>query len=258
MLGLFKIGLIFMALTDAGLTVAGTAGPSVNLPPVIISTPNPFFIENVADTYDMSQNFTDDGQSTVITSLTNILPNGLSYDGNTHILNYDGIAAPSVSQHQLQVDDQVNSVVISSTFNISIVTGAAWGYGVATDGIIITGGRGLDPIYVKNLDGSGADSLLAAYDGSFGGPILFETGGVISQSSRMRNRNVGNQTIWGNTAPGGVNVHYTGTPNFALLELWKANVIWKHVRFRADGGGAYDGVQAAWNGTTKATIISSK
>ncbi len=125
MLGLFKIGLIFMALTDAGLTVAGTVGGQVNLPPVIVSTPNPIFIEGIANTYDMSQNFTDDDQSTVITSLTNILPNGLSYDGNTHILDYDGIGISSVSQHQLNVDDQVNDAVISSSFDIGIVLSSA-------------------------------------------------------------------------------------------------------------------------------------
>ena len=123
-----------MALTDAGLTVAGTAGPPVNLPPVIISTPNPFFIENVADTYDMSQNFTDDGLSTVLTNLLVILPNGLSYNGNTHILTYDGIGSPSVSQHQLQVDDQVNAVVTSSIFNIEIQVSAQATIFVQDDG----------------------------------------------------------------------------------------------------------------------------
>ena len=121
MLGLFKIGLIFMALTDAGLTIAGTVGGQVNLPPVIISTPDPSFVEGTANTYDMSQDFIDDGQSTVITSLLVILPNGLSYDGNTHILTYDGIGSASVSQHQLQVDDQVNSVVTSSSFDLTII-----------------------------------------------------------------------------------------------------------------------------------------
>ena len=120
MLGLFKIGLVFMVLTDAGLTLAGTVGGQANLPPVIVSTPNPLFIEGTADTYDMTQDFTDDGVSTVITSLTNILPNGLSYNGNTHILDYDGIGIPSVSQHQLEVDDQVNDIVTSASFDIEI------------------------------------------------------------------------------------------------------------------------------------------
>ena len=136
MLGLFKIGLIFMALTDAGLTIAGTVGGQVNLPPVIISTPNPSFIEGTADTYDMSQNFTDDGVSVVITNLINILPNGLSYNGNTHILTYDGIGIPSISQHQLQVDDQVNPIVTSNIFNIDIQVASAiiqWIPNVAND-----------------------------------------------------------------------------------------------------------------------------
>lgn len=120
MLGLFKIGIVLMALTDAGLTIAGTAGGAVNNPPVIDSTPDPIFTQGVASTYDMSQDFTDDGQSVVITSLVNILPNGLSYNGDTHILSYDGIALSSVSQHQLQVDDQVNPVVTSFSFDITI------------------------------------------------------------------------------------------------------------------------------------------
>jgi len=109
-----------VALTDAGLTIAGTTEQPVNMPPVIVSTPNPLFTEFVPGTYDMSQDFTDDGLSTVLTNLTNVLPNGLSYDSATHILTYDGIGLNSVSQHQLQVDDQVNPVVTSNSFNIDI------------------------------------------------------------------------------------------------------------------------------------------
>lgn len=90
--------------------------PSTDTSHVIDSTPTPLFIGGFAATYDMSQHFT----STVISSLTNILPNGLSYDGTTHILTYDGIGGFSVSQHQLQLDDQVNPVVTSVLFNIDI------------------------------------------------------------------------------------------------------------------------------------------
>lgn len=108
-------------LTSQGITLAQTF-ISVNAPPVIDMTPAPSFVQGTANTYDMSQNFTDDGQSTVLTSLTNILPNGLAYNGTTHILSYDGIGIQSVSQHQLQVNDQVNSIVTSAVFNISIET----------------------------------------------------------------------------------------------------------------------------------------
>ncbi len=112
-----------VVLTTAGITLArDLAAPPPNLPPTINSTPAPFFSEGTADTYDTSQDFTDDGQSTVVTSLTTILPNGLSYNGNTHILSYDGIGIPSVSTHTLKVDDQVNPVVESSSFNITIDT----------------------------------------------------------------------------------------------------------------------------------------
>ena len=38
----------------------------------------------------------------------------------------------------------------------------AWGYAVDPDGTVITGGRGLDPIYVTNLNRTGAGSLSAA------------------------------------------------------------------------------------------------
>ena len=110
-----------MALTDAGLTIAGTTEQPANLPPIITFAPNPSFVEGVADTYDTQVNWTDDGLSAVITSLTNILPNGLSYNGITHILTYDGIGSQSVSQHQLNVDDQVNPVVTSDFFNIEII-----------------------------------------------------------------------------------------------------------------------------------------
>ena len=138
-----------MALTDAGLTVAGTAGPPTNTPPVIDSAPNPLFTEETAATYDMSQHFTDDGQSTVTTSLTNILPNGFSYDGATHILTYDGIGAASVSQHQLVVDDGVNDPVSSAPFDLTIQeipesTPATQWLGIPDPSILM----GYDPISV--------------------------------------------------------------------------------------------------------------
>ena len=208
-----------MALTDAGLTVAGTVGGQVNLPPTIDSTPNPVFVEGTADTYDMSQNFTDDGQSTVITSLTNILPNGLSYNGNTHILTYDGIGIPSVSQHQLQVDDQVNSVVTSSSYNIAITSVpvsiiGAYGYGVGRDGTTVMGGRSFPPIFVNNVNRSGFASLSEAMEANTGAHIIFETAGVINNigfGRIHRIRNAGNKTIWGNAAPVTPHLHGGGS-----------------------------------------------
>ncbi|KKL95693.1 hypothetical protein LCGC14_1852040 [marine sediment metagenome] len=207
-----------MALTDAGLTIAGTVGGQVNLPPVIISTPNPVFIEGIADTYDMSQNFTDDGQSTVITSLTNILPNGESYNGNTHILTYDGIGIPSVSQHQLQVDDQVNPVVTSAIFNIEIreITSieSPYGYGVSGDSSVVIGGRGFSPVFVKNQNRVGADSLSEKMGLATGAHIMFESAGIIDSFAGGRVfkiRNAGNKTIWGNAAPQTPHLHGGGS-----------------------------------------------
>jgi len=115
---------VTVALTDAGLTIAGTKEGTTNQPPVIVTTPNPSFNEGQAGTYATTQNWTDDGQSTVTTSLTNALPNGLSYNGTTHILAYDGIGAATTSQHVLQVDDGVNAVVSSVSFNLIVVEDA--------------------------------------------------------------------------------------------------------------------------------------
>ncbi len=183
MLGLFKIGLVFMALTDAGLTIAGTVGGQANLPPVIISTPNPLFTEGVSATYNMSQDFTDDGQSTVITSLINILPNGLSYNGNTHILTYDGIGPPSVSQHQLQVDDQVNPVVTSNVFNIDILSlseSDTPDYIDPVAGVTLLGGRttvnATPASFAADLAAAGAGTTINLGAGTYGGAVTIDKG----------------------------------------------------------------------------------
>lgn len=114
-----------VSLTTAGWTVAGTsAGGQVDLPPVIVGTPSPSFTQGTADTYDMTPFFTDDGLSTVTSQLINTLPNGLNYNGNTHILTYDGVGPQSVSSHGLQVTDAVGSVT-SSPFDINITNVSA-------------------------------------------------------------------------------------------------------------------------------------
>jgi len=106
-------------VTNAGHIEDIGIGPVPDLPPTIVSTPNPSFTEGVADTYDMSQHWTDDAVSTVTSVLSNVLPNGLSYNSNTHILDYDGLGIPSVSQHQLTATDAVGSD-ISSNFSVTI------------------------------------------------------------------------------------------------------------------------------------------
>ena len=111
-----------VALTDAGITIAQDYGSVVDLPPTITSTPSPMFTEGVAATYDMEQHWTDDGISTVTSSLSNVLPNGLAYNGSTHILSYDGIASATVSSHQLTATDAVGSDQ-SASFNISVLAG---------------------------------------------------------------------------------------------------------------------------------------
>jgi len=228
---------VVCVLTNAGATVAGTLGGQVNLPPTISSTPDPSFTEGTEATYDMSQNFFDDGMSTVITSLTNVLPNGLSYDGTTHILDYDGIGPASVSQHQLEVDDQVNPVVTSDPFNIGIVAVpvsiiGAYGYGVGRDGNTIIGGRGLPPIYMSNLDTGGAGSLSAIFGGGTGGHVIPEIGGVIDCIGIANVHKIqvgdGNITLWGNAAPTNLNVHGGGSK----FILGDENILIRHIAIR--------------------------
>lgn len=110
-----------VALTTAGMTLAGTRGGSgqVDMPPTITGTPSPTFNQGTAGAYSMTPFFSDDGLSTVTSQLLNTLPQGLSYNGNTHTLNYDGVGPLSVSQHALRVTDAVGTVT-SSSFNISI------------------------------------------------------------------------------------------------------------------------------------------
>lgn len=113
-----------VGLSNAGYVIAIGLGQQVDVPPSILSTPAPIFTEGVASNYNMAEHWTDDGISTITSSLSNPLPNGLNYDGNTHILSYDGVGAPSVSQHALTATDAVGfdtSSIFSITIN-SVIT----------------------------------------------------------------------------------------------------------------------------------------
>jgi hypothetical protein len=72
----------------------------------------------------MAQHISDDGLSPVTYSLSNILPNGLSFNVSTGVLTYDGLGVASVSSHQLTATDAVGSAQ-SSAFNINIEAASA-------------------------------------------------------------------------------------------------------------------------------------
>ncbi len=110
--------------------------------------------------------------------------------------------------------------------------GFPWGYNVDEDGTNVTGGRGHDPQYVQNLNGSGSGSYLAAAENSTKGPILFEVGGIINMSGGKVNINNDDKTIWGSTAPGGhLNIHGNG----AFHSIKASNIILGHIAIRLDG-----------------------
>lgn len=92
----------------------------VNAIPTIDSAPSPVFNNGTAAVYDMTQHVTDDGLSTLIYGITGSLATGLSFDTATGALSYDGVGAASSGSHELTVDDQVNAVVTSNTFTITI------------------------------------------------------------------------------------------------------------------------------------------
>lgn len=144
----------FMALTDAGVVEQQILG-EVDEPPVITSTPSPTFTEGVSGTYDMTQHVSDDGLSTVTYSLTNTLPNGLSFNSSTGVLTYDGVGGASVSQHQLTATDAVGSDQ-SASFSIAI---AAVG-GTDTDWETRTASPTL--IYSENFSTYTSDTELRA------------------------------------------------------------------------------------------------
>jgi hypothetical protein len=128
-----------------------------NSPPVITSTPNPSFTEGTAATHNMSQHFSDDGVTTVTTSLPpgGAHPSGISYNGNTHILTYDGAGAATSYQRSLSVDDGVNDPVVSDEFTIEIVAGAA-SFGVTqTDPGYLTIIPGIRGFGTDTVGGSG-------------------------------------------------------------------------------------------------------
>jgi hypothetical protein len=137
-----------VALTDAGITEARDYAGPTDLPPTITSTPGPLFQYLVSSNYDMTQHVSDDGISTVTYSLSNVLPNGLTFNGSTGILNYDGIGESTVSSHQLTATDAVGSDV-SASFSLTISavdpftftdqTGVIEGNTVTSNAIIVTG-----------------------------------------------------------------------------------------------------------------------
>ena len=96
-------------------------------PPIITSTPNPRFAQGAPATYDMGLHFTDDGISTVTSNIPGSLPPGITYNGNTHILTYDGSGPINVWPLKvLEVTDGFNPTVTSSTFTVEIFdTGSA-------------------------------------------------------------------------------------------------------------------------------------
>lgn len=225
-------------LTSQGVTRANIYNPPVNDPPVITSTPTPSFTEGTADTYDMTQNFTDDGVSVVITSLINILPNGLAYNGNTHILTYDGIGVASISSHQLVVDDQVNTPVQSAAFNINIqsvgfhedilneISGFAKAQGV-------TGGAGFPLVTVTNLDSSGTGSLREAIDAGGNKWIRFtkDLSGTINLGGEI-NLDSDNVTIDGR----GANVTVLRSSGIRVFDVIADNIIIMYITVDSGDG----------------------
>ncbi len=111
---------VLVALTDAGVTEVKNIGPAVDEPPTITSTPSPSFTEGTGETYDMSQHVSDDGLSPLVYSLSNPLPQGLSFNSDTGILTYDGVSGASVSSHELIATDSAGADR-SDFFNIEIV-----------------------------------------------------------------------------------------------------------------------------------------
>ena len=76
--------------SSPSLTLTGINAAPQDDPPVILTTPTPSFTAGVTATYDMKQNVSDDGLSTVTYTLTNTLPVWYSFDTATGILTYNG------------------------------------------------------------------------------------------------------------------------------------------------------------------------
>ncbi len=157
-----------MGLTDAGLTEKQDYGPPNDVPPVIISTPQPIFTEGTANTYGMAQHVVDDGVSILTYSLTNTLPNGLTLNASTGVLTYDGIGSASISQHQLIATDAVGFDT-SNVFNINI---AATGTAVEFPHLAISAGSGWGSAFMDTLPGgfTGRMQRIARHDLAMIGP----------------------------------------------------------------------------------------
>jgi len=88
-------------------------------PPVIISTPAPFFFEGSAGSYSMAQHVSDDGLSSLTYTLNSGLSSGLSFSTSSGILSYDGAGAVDTSSNSLTATDAIGADT-SAPFNIVI------------------------------------------------------------------------------------------------------------------------------------------
>ena len=79
-------------VTTSTATLALTANNATldDQPPIILTTPTPIFYYGFPDSYDMTNDVSDDGQSPVTYALSSTLPPWMSFDTNTGILTYDG------------------------------------------------------------------------------------------------------------------------------------------------------------------------
>lgn len=148
-----------MGLTDAGVVEDRGEGPT-DQPPTIIDTPSPSFTEGTAAAYDMTQHVSDDGLSAVTYTLSNPLPNGLSFIESTGILDYDGIGIPTVSQHALTATDAVGSAT-SSSFDL-VVAGVS--INTIPDQVLGVGGQSSLAGYVVDTYGVAISSQLLNAD----------------------------------------------------------------------------------------------
>lgn len=219
-----------VALTTAGLTVAGTVGGQLDLPPVMNSIPAPAFLEGTADTYDMSQHWTDDGKSTVTSSLINPLPNGLSYNGSTHILTYDGIGLASISQHVLLAEDAVGSA-----------QGAVFDIEIEEEGTIPT-----PDIIVRESGGDFSDlpsALLAANPGDLvemqddGSPWIYTSAVSISDVHGEEGNEIRVRVAAGHR----INMYPSGSPN-RVFQMQRCS----YLVVEASPGSMYIGDRSLW------------
>jgi parallel beta-helix repeat protein len=193
--------MVLLAYTDKN------ADSLSDIPPSWVSPINPFFDKLVSGTYDVNQNLSDDGVSTVSYSITGTLPDGVTFDTITGIITYTtDSSAATTTGHTVTATDAVGNDT-SAAFDITITEASVFVSQLTGDNV----NSGDDWDNAKETIAGGLAVLLA------GETMLVATGVYVNDGI---NDDVPSGTSWNNTttikANPGDTVQITGSAGASI------------------------------------------